>query len=146
MLRQTHSHYNHCGAQKLLQAMLRSAWWPGISADYQRHVRMCLVCQRFGRDYPHSAHHPLVKDAPMQVVSINVIGPLDRTRIGYKYICSLVDAHTRYAEMQPTSSCDANTAIAILQDIRMPHWGVPQILLANAATTFGSHRWLNFCK
>lgn len=143
-LQQYHTQYNHCGARKLLQVLLRFTWWLGISSDCQSFVRSCLTCQRFGRSYPHSNLHPLVTDAPMQVVSIDFISPLDVTRQGFKYICTIINTHTGYAKMQPTRSCDLLAAIQILKDWWIFRWGAPQILLADAAQAFGSRRWSEF--
>lgn len=44
LLIQTHTNYSHCGAQKLLQALLRSAWWHAISDACQQHVCTCVLC------------------------------------------------------------------------------------------------------
>lgn len=43
ILRKVHLAYTHCGAQKLLQLVLRSVWWPGVLVDCH-HVRACVVC------------------------------------------------------------------------------------------------------
>lgn len=146
LLRRTHLDYNRSGAHKFLQVMVRSEWWPGISADCQTHVRMCLICECFGRAHSHSDLHPLIIDAPMQVVSIDFIGPLDVAQHGFRYICSLVDAHTRYVEIVLTRSCDVATAIRLIKDFWISQCGELQILLADVATTLNSHRWLTFCQ
>lgn len=83
LLNQTHRSCNHCGDQKLLQALFSATWWQGISEDCQKHVNTCVLWQRFGRVHPHSAPHPLITDIPMQVVSIDFIGPLDVTHHGF---------------------------------------------------------------
>lgn len=114
-------------------------WWPGISIECKRQVDCCLTWQRFGQPSPHSSIHPLVTDAPLQMVSIDFIESLDLTRHGFRYICSLVDVHTRYAEMQPTRNRDAAYAIQVIREVWLPRWGAPQILLADAAQAFESN-------
>lgn len=63
-----------------------------------------------------------------------------------KYICSIVDSHTRYEEMVPTRPHDVTFAIQAMKTGWIQRWGAPQILMADAAQVFNRQRRLDFCR
>ena len=45
LLADTHSSLGHCGWDKLLSALCKSYWWPGMHVDIANWIPHCLVCK-----------------------------------------------------------------------------------------------------
>ena len=101
----------HLGREKTADRILQRFFWPGIHADVEMHCAQCRECQLTAR--PVNQRVPLVSmpvvSEPFALLAMDIVGPLERTVSGNKYILVLVDYATRYPEAIPLRSIDAET-------------------------------------
>lgn len=118
----------HHGYRKTKQKMAASFYWLGMSQDVHQWSRACDTCQR--GNIKRRAKAPL---RPLPVittrVAIDVVGPLPRTRRGYKYILTLMDFGIRYPEAIPIRRIDAEMVCHSLMG-----FGLPEELLSDNGT------------
>ena len=76
-----------------------------------------------------------IPDKPFQVVSTDLIGPLETTLEGNKYILVLTDYLTHYAEIKAMPNKKADTVAKFLWEIFCEH-GVPQVMYSDSGCEF----------
>lgn len=102
LFRQAHNlpRGGHGGVQVTL-AKLQAVWWPATHRDVDRHVSSCLECQARKVENqlcPSGQYRPFETSAPLQLVSVDTLGPIPRSIQGYLYVVVLVDVFTRFVD------------------------------------------------
>ena len=72
---------------------------------------------------------------PFARVAIDMIGPLTRTKVGNKYILTLMDYGSRYPEAIPLKNTDSQTVATALVDI-FSQLGIPEETLSDQGENF----------
>ncbi|XP_065198307.1 uncharacterized protein LOC135829851 [Sycon ciliatum] len=130
----------HMGQAKTSQRILLRFWWPTILQDVAQYCSACEPCQRTARVLRHD-RAPLIPlpviGEPFRVVAIDIIGPLQRTQSGKKYILTLVDYATRYPEAVALSNIESTTVADALISI-FSRVGLPDKILSDQGSNFTS--------
>ena len=98
------AHYNpiagHLGYEKTLNRIMARFYWPGIRAEVRR---WCASCQLVNPPaVPRAPLRPLpLVEAPFNLVGMDIIGPLERSAHGYRFVLVLSGYATRYPEAIP---------------------------------------------
>jgi len=141
---------NHLGLFKTY-ALLRSRYfWPKMYVHCSRYVRSCHICQMYNRRN-FNVPGPLLPVAPPTLpffrVGIDFQGPFQLTsRFKNQYVFTVVDHLTRFVEAWPTKSCDAASAIAVLEKHVIFRHGCPREILADRGSSFTSKIFRQFCE
>jgi hypothetical protein len=132
-------HDSHPGISKM-KALARSyVWWPGLDADIVSKVQKCHVCQ-ISRPTPVKAPlHPWEwPTRPWARLHIDHAGPFH----GKLYLV-LVDAHSKWIDVQIVSSTSAEVTIAKLCNIFATH-GLPEQIVSDNDSGFTSAEFKQF--
>ena len=111
ILKAAHDHQlaGHGGTFKTTERILQSYFWPGVHQDITNYVLKCPQCQKADKK-PQLTRAPLKKFeqevVPNQRVHADLFGPLHSSE-GYKYILVVTDAFTKYVELIPLRSKEA---------------------------------------
>ena len=125
------------GIAKTEERITSTFWWKGISADIQRFVRSCDVCQKTmprGKvvRVPLGAM-PIINE-PFQRVAVDLIGPIapmsDR---GHRSILTIVDYGTRYPEAVPLKKTETVDIAEALLEV-FSRVGFPKEILSDRTT------------
>ena len=89
----------HLGNKKTREKILVHFYWPGIFPDVAIYCRSCKNCQKcFPKGRIQKA--PLISIPPMEEpfkrLAMDIVGPLNRSIRGHKYILVLCDYATKY--------------------------------------------------
>jgi transposase InsO family protein len=126
-------------ASKSLFALARKRYyWPGMSSDCTRVVHACGHCDRAKATLRTGAGltKPMLYSQPFQRQSINLVGPLTKTKAGFKWILSCIDAFTNYVTFVPLPNKEAATVVdAVFRKCICVH-GAPQIMLSDRGSEF----------
>ncbi|XP_064470233.1 uncharacterized protein LOC135384984 [Ornithodoros turicata] len=131
----------HLGVKKTTDRILTDFFWPGLQADVGRFVRSCDRCQRT-TPKGKIAKAPLQCmpkiDAPFQRVAVDIIGPISPpSRVGSRYILTLVDFATRYPDAVALKSTDTESVAEGLVEI-FSRVGIPREVLSDRGSNFVS--------
>ena len=74
-------------------------------------------------------------ERPRQRVAIDIVGPLERTRRGNRYVLTLMDFATKYPEAVPLHRIDAPTICQELLTI-FSRYGLPEQILSDRGSNF----------
>jgi hypothetical protein len=127
----------HFAFQRTYQKIAERYYWPGMRKDVYDYVRTCDVCQRRGHPQRKPEPlHPLVVGQPFDRVGIDMVGPLQETKAGNRYIVVATDYLTKWPEALPVSDGTAETAARFLFDQILTRHGAPRELLSDRGKTF----------
>ena len=133
-------HKSHPGTARMKSLARSYIWWPGLDREIERHVKKCVTCQVARKDPPVVPLHPWTPaDKPWSHIHIDYAGPME----GNKMFLLMVDAHSRWLEIYPTSSA---TSAAIIELLRrsFASLGLPEVVVSDNATTFTSSEFSEF--
>ena len=82
---------------------------------------------------------------PFYMIGVDLIGPLKLTRQGNKYILSIIDYYTKYAEAIALPNQEAETVVRALEQVFARH-GMPSVLLTDQGRNFESHLVASMCQ
>ncbi|KAL5018852.1 hypothetical protein ScPMuIL_004574 [Solemya velum] len=89
----------HLGIKRTRNRIMQHFFWPGIFMDVSRYVRSCPQCQK-GIAKGRVGVAPLVSvpvmEEPFQRLAVDLVGPLNRTDRGNRYILVTCDYATKY--------------------------------------------------
>ncbi|GFR64154.1 Gypsy retrotransposon integrase-like protein 1 [Elysia marginata] len=139
----------HLGIMRTKDKVLSNFYWPGVDGDVTRYCRSCDVCQRSVKKgiVPRVPLEkvPLV-DTPFKRVAMDIAGPINPTsEAGHRFILTLIDYATRYAEAVPLRKIDTETVAEALVDI-YSRLGVPEEVLNDQGTQFMSDCMTEVCR
>ena len=129
----------HLGKRKTLQRILQRFYWPSIFKDVDEFCRSCCECQKTSPG--RRAVAPLVPlpviEVPFERITMDIIGPLPRSRSGNRYVLVVCDYATRWPEAAPLRSIDAEHVAEELMTL-FSRVGVPREILTDQGSNFTS--------
>ena len=137
------AHYNpmagHLGYEKTLNRIMARFYWPGIRAEVRRWCASCPECQLVNPlAVPRAPLRPLpLVEAPFDRVGMDIIGPLERSSQGYRFVLVLIDYATRYPEAIPLRNISAKSVAQALFHV-ISRVGIPKEILTDQGTNFMS--------
>ncbi|CAB4001197.1 PREDICTED: uncharacterized protein K02A2.6-like, partial [Paramuricea clavata] len=136
------AHEGHQGLVKTKQLLREKVWYPGIDKLAKHTVDTCLLCQANG---PNSHQEPLrmtmLPPQPWHTVNIDFCGPF----LGGSYLLVIIDAYSRFPEVEIVSSTSAKSTILKLERILAKH-GIPKVLKSDNGPPFQSHEFSLYLK
>lgn len=137
----------HKNFDRTYQSIKEKYYWSSIYTDTRKQVRACEFCQR-----TNPATH--VKRAPLKPWEIgkvwdrihcDILGPLPSGSHTYKYALLLVDSFSRWAELFPLKSLQAEETAEIIFDVICRN-GIFNSLVTDRGTTFLSGIMNRLCE
>ena len=139
----------HFGLHKTLKLVARQFWWPHLKQDIASYVAGCDACQRNKSAHikPAGPLKPLpIPDGKWDVVSVDFVVQLPKTKSGYDAICVFVDKLTKMVHLCPTTTDIGaeGTAKLFMQNVWRLH-GLPHTLISDRGTQFTSKLFSEVC-
>lgn len=99
----------HLGKHKTTAQIQRHFHWPGLCKDVSQFCKSCPQCQQTSPQFPTRAPlQPLpVIGTPFAGLVMDIIGPVERSKAGNRFILVITDYATRYPEVFPLRSIKA---------------------------------------
>jgi len=134
----THEHplSGHFGHEKTMQKLHQHYWWPKMDKYVNHYVRTCIQCQQL--KYPTKSE-PLQSITPigtMKKWGIDMVGPLQPTKNGNKYIVVAVDYLTKWPEAKAVKDKSAEAIASFIADNIICRHGVPNELTSDNGKEF----------
>ena len=130
----------HLGQRKTLRRVLQRFYWPRVCHDVVEYCRACGRCQRTSgkrkRDRAQLVNLPIIEE-PFKRIAMDIVGPLERTHAGNRYILVVCDYATRYPEAMALKSIDAESVAVKLVEL-MSRVGIPEEILTDQGSNFMS--------
>lgn len=130
---------HHGGTRSTLSKLLRYVEWPSIRRDVQLHVAACLACaRRKPGQTMRRAWSPIVAHAPLEAVSLDIVGPLPATERENRFILTIIDRFSRLAVAVPLADTSAEQVARAFLERWVMVFGVPRWTLSDRGPQFRS--------
>jgi transposase InsO family protein len=135
-----HAWAGHLGFARTLQRAQRYCYWPTMRKDTMAYVSKCVACsRRQGQESERGLPLGHVQAAhPLEVVAMDVLGPLPETDHGNKYLLVISDYFTRFVVACALPNQQAATVVTAFLNQFVNVFGVPKKLLTDNGTNFRS--------
>lgn len=134
-------HEGHLGIVKMKNMSRGYFWWPGLDSDVETITKSCHGCASTQPDPLKAPLHPWQwPDRPWQRIHIDYAGPFMSSMF-----LVVVDAHTKWTEIIPTSTATSTSTINILSDL-FARFGLPEHIVSDNGAQFSSHEFKFFVK
>lgn len=140
----------HFGYKKTLGNVSRVYWWPGMKAHISSYVSTCDACQRHKAVNLRPAGllqpipHP---ERNWDVVTIDEVGPLPKTRSGYNMVFTMVDKASKMVHYAPGKDTMTAPQLArIFFDRVVSQHGLPKVIISDRGSKFTGTFWKELFK
>eukprot|EP00795_Rhopilema_esculentum_P015552 gene15552-6817_t len=128
------AHEGHQGIVKTKQLLREKIWFPNIDKSVKDVLANCLPCQAIGpENRPAPLHMNELPPKPWHTVHIDHCGPFPTG----EYILVVIDAYSRFPEVDIVHSTSASATIAKLDRIFATH-GLPHVVKSDNGPPFNS--------
>lgn len=137
----------HMGIKKTLFKINKIFYAPKLSDYITDRVRSCDSCQR-SKQAQNTKFGFLASDyatRPFQNVFCDYIGPLPRTKKGFKWLLVVIDSFSKYTVMLPSKNATAATTTNLLEKGLFSYFGHPNQLVTDRGGCFKSDHFKQFC-
>lgn len=137
----------HGGRHKTIDRVSRDFYWPRMYEYITQYVHGCDVCSA---SKPSTAVHRapmgqrIEASRPWQVVYVDFVGPLPRSKGGFTYLFVIVDAFSKYVQIHPVRLANAKSVIKSLEQSVFLTFGVPDRVVSDNGSQFVSREYKQF--
>ena len=138
----------HQGIDRTIARMKKQFYWYGMSQDVKRYVNTCRTCSTQKKrskkgKYPLTLYHT---GAPMERIHIDFLGPLSKSINGNEYILVMVDQFTKWVEIVPLQSQNAEITAKAVIDNFLSKFGYPFQIHSDQGRNFESKLFHSVCE
>ena len=128
----------HLGEEKTLQKLKDRFYWPGHWKSVQEWCHTCPVCSQRKTPTPKNLAplQSVAVSSPMQMVAIDILGPLPVTLAGNKYILVAADYFSKWIEAYAIPNQEATTIARKLLDEMFCRFALPEKLHSDQGRQF----------
>ena len=128
----------HSGVNTTLERLKEFAYWPTMVRDTKTFVKTCKICLKTKRD--NSAKCPILRNPevikPFDRCNMDLIGPVDPSANGHRYILSMVDVLSRYGFAIPLTDKSTPTVARALINNVIGQFGPPKSIYSDSGKEF----------
>ncbi|KXJ62483.1 hypothetical protein RP20_CCG007142 [Aedes albopictus] len=139
VLKEEHDESLHPGYEKTIQKLKTRYYWPRMTVDTKRYVQACDVCKQC-KPSSVSSNPPMGKqrltDRPFQILALDFIQNLPRSRNGYIHLLVLMDIFSKWTMLVPIRKIEAKAVCRVVEDQWLRRYGTPEVIISDNATTF----------
>lgn len=147
VVRAAHDDFGHFGAEKTLQRLCSTYWFPSMRQYVEKYIACCVRCLFNKRPAGRKEGflHPIPKGTvPLKTIHVDHLGPFPRSSRGNEYVIVIVDAFTKFVFLKAVKSTKIKFVLDFFQELFMVY-GIPEILISDQATCFSSKNMKIFC-
>lgn len=137
-----HTAYGHIGPYKVYCILNETFYYPKALKLLRQTLRECDSCQR--NKIPTTTlplhQQAVVSEAPLDLISIDFLGPLPKSKYACEYLLVMMDTFSKYTKLYPLKKATCTAAITKL-DHFIREVGKPRRVLSDRGTQFTSKRW-----
>ena len=134
-------HMSHMGATKMKELARNYFWWPGLNSEIERKVHNCERCKLVMDNPPkHQLHLWEWPKEPWSRLHIDYFGPIYN-----KYFLIVLDAHSKWIEVFPTSNTTSSFTIQALTTL-FARFGLPNLIVSDNGPQFKSGEFAKFLR
>lgn len=129
----------HLGKHKTTARIKRYFYWPGMRKDISLYCKTCPQCQQTSlRGPPRAPLEPLpIIGVPFEQLGMDIVGPLEKTKAGNRFMLVITDYATKYPEVFPLKTVKARVVAGSLIQL-FSRVGFPKAMVTDQGSNFMS--------
>jgi len=137
----------HLGQEKTLSRLKHKFYWPGHYNDVKNWCNTCTTCATHKTVPPKqkAALQTVTAGYPLQIVAVDILGPLPESETGNSYIMVVGDYFTKWMEAYAIPNMEAITIATNLTDKFFLRFGIPEQLHSDQGKQFESQLLKEVC-
>ena len=142
----SHDNANHPGYLRTLSRIRETYFWPTLMKDTANHIKNCAVCKTIKSTKQNKVHlHPIRVSQPLELVSVDFVGPLPQTERGNKYIMTFQDQFSRWPAAYPVQEANSERVVDCIKKFGSD-FGYPECILSDRGSNLISKMANKACK
>lgn len=129
----------HLGVEKTYKRLRLRFYWPGLYQDVVDYVSKCSTCKAYkhpNQPTPGLFGNPKVCRRPFQCISVDLVGPLPKSRQQNEYLLVVVCCFSKYCLLFPLRRATSKVVAQRLEEHVFLVHGVPQTVIADNGPQF----------
>lgn len=149
ILRQNHDDPRsaHGGYLKTADRVKKKYFWPKMDIQIRKYVRGCEVCKA-SKPTNEIQRSPMGNfrsaSRPWEIVYIDFIGPLPRSKTGFCYVLVVLDGFSKFVHIHPMRDATAKAAVKCLKEHLFLVYGTPRFLVSDNGSQFTAKLFKEF--
>ncbi|KAL5460004.1 hypothetical protein EMCRGX_G033412 [Ephydatia muelleri] len=137
----------HLGESKMLGRLKERFYWPSCSEAVSDWCKSCIKCatRKTTVPKPRAGLQTIRAGYPMQIVCVDIMGPLPETERGSKYVLVVADYYTKWVEVYGIPNQEATTVAVKLVDEMFCRFSPPEQLHSDQGRQFESQLIKEIC-
>ena len=145
VIKTAHQEGGHMAASRTMKRILEQFVWPGMRKDIRKIIKTCATCEAYHHRPVHVEMQEIdIPPTPMQVVGVDLIGPFVPDQYGRRYLMTIIDYLSGWAEAIPIKDQSARECIEALTKEFLPRHGNPLKIINDNGQGFKSAEWARF--
>jgi len=148
IIQETHERYGHMGTYKVYQILKQQYKMGNMYRTIKKIIKTCEICQKSKCDnqVARGPTRSIIPERPLQLVSLDLMGPLPRGQRGARYILAILDVFSKYIQLYPIKKATTETILRKIITEFIPKVGPIEQLLTDNGTQFHSKKWFRQTK
>lgn len=138
---------SHGGIKKTIFKIRSNYYWPKMNKEIKEYVRSCELCQTCKPTtvtMRNEMGQPKNPEQPWKMLSVDLVGPLPRSKNGNSYILVILDVFSKFVLVKPLKKATAKTVIQFIEEQVFLMFGVPKTLICDNGSQFIAKSFKNF--
>ena len=138
----------HLGEEKTFNKIKERFYWPGMSQDVKDWCHTCATCatRKPATKKNRAPLETIEVGYPLQVVAVDILGPLPESEEGNSYVLVATDYFTKWVEAYAIPNQEAITVARKLTDEMFCRFSPPDQLHSDQGKQFESELLKEICK
>ena len=145
VIKRAHEEGGHMASLSTTERIRTRFYFPSMRREVEAFIQACEPCQmakRKGKDQRGLLYAPR-EGYPFQRISIDFVGPLQKSKRGNEYILTVRDTFTRWLEAFPLRSANTHTVLRLLDTHVFARYGLPDQIHSDRGAQFTSGLFLD---
>ena len=132
-----HDNRGHQGISRTINMMKRLFWLRKMREQVNTYVNKCLLCcQHATHKVKYESKHLPIPNKPFNGIYLDCVGPLERSKWGFKWILTCIDLHSSFLLAVPMKLKSADDVIHAYVETILPQIGPSRFILTDNGTEF----------
>lgn len=148
LIRENHasSFSGHLNVEIVYKKLKERYFWDGMYKDCVRFIKNCIDCLQRKATCARTQRSPRNKAFPWKELAIDIVGPILVSINGNRFILTILDRFTGWAEAFALPSVETPIIVKTLMDNVFSRFGLPKLIFSDNGPNFVSNLMKEFCK
>lgn len=140
ILYMSHKHplAGHFAKEATYNKILQTHYWKGMKKDIEEYIKTCKQCQMRGDKGGNEFLNPIKVTKVWEMIGMDFIGPIKRSRKGNKYILVITEYLTKWVEAKAMREATGEKVVDFLYKEIICRHGCPKVILSDRGTHFNN--------